>query len=223
MPKKIEVIDGVNRAMRTKAKEHPTEARLNGKTSHHPLQIVRMTGRKLRQDYRNRRSAFLRCWRCAKAKQFRWAGRKLELFVRWVQRDLEQKLNDEVCWQHKNVLILAERVMTQEKKARGKTYMSNAPKAECIASKKAHQHYEFGVKTNLVAMSLGMFTLGAMPLLGNPFDGHVPEEQLEPTEQLERCLCDALGLREYMARSGWRILPDDHSFEPEDPLEGGEN
>jgi IS5 family transposase len=122
-----------------------------------------------------------------KAKQFRRAARErknLKTCVGRAQRDLERKMNDEAWEQHKGTMILADLVLTQEKKTKGKVYSMHAPEVECIAKGKAHRPYEFGVKTSLATTAWGGFALGAMSIPGNPFDGHTLEEQLEQVERI---------------------------------------
>ena len=65
------------------------------------------------------------CGRYAKAKQFKQVTRKskkLKVCACRVQRDLGWKLIDEAWEQQKETMIQAESTLTQERKAKGKTY-----------------------------------------------------------------------------------------------------
>ncbi len=197
-PKQMQVVV-VDTTVQPKAVEHPTDARLFRKVLHHLLRVADETGTKLRQSHRDlAKSAFLMHGRYMKAKHFKRAAgerRKLKTYAGRVQRDLERKLSDEAWAKHKGTLILAELVLTQERKTKGKVYSMSAPEVECIAKGKAHRPYEFGVKTSLATTAWGGFAVGAMSLPGNPFDGHTLEEQLEQIERLtglmpKRCHVD---------------------------------
>ncbi len=61
----------------------------------------------------------------------------------------------------------------------------HAPEGECIAKRKAHKPYEFGVKTSLATPTPWCgFGPGAVSLPGGPYEGHTLEEQLEQIERL---------------------------------------
>jgi IS5 family transposase len=186
-PKQMQVIV-VDTTVQPKAIEHPTDARLYRKVLHALLRVAGKTGTKLRQSHRDlAKLAFLKHGRHMKAKQFKRAAtqrKKLKIYAGRVQRDLERKLTDEAFEEHKETLVLAELVLTQEKHTKGKVYSMHAPEVECIAKGKAHQPYEFGVKTSLATTAHGGFVLGAMSCPGNPYDGHTLEGQLEQVERL---------------------------------------
>lgn len=135
-PKQMQVVV-VDTTVQPKAVEYPTDARLFRKVLHHLLRVADETGTKLRQSHRDlAKSAFLMHGRYMKAKHFKRAAgerRKLKTYAGRVQRDLERKLSDEAWAKHKGTLILAELVLTQEKKTKGKVYSMSAPEVECIA------------------------------------------------------------------------------------------
>ena len=197
-PKQMQAVV-VDTTVQPKAIEHPTDARLYRKVLHALLRVARKTGTKLRQSHRDlAKIAFLKHGRHMKAKQFKRAAtqrKKLKIYAGRVLRDLERKLSDADYQAHKRTMLLSELVLTQEKHTKGKVYSLHAPEAECIAKGKAHQPYEFGVKTSLATTAHGGFVLGAMSCPGNPYDGHTLEEQLEQVERLtgtmpKRCHVD---------------------------------
>lgn len=197
-PKQMQVVV-VDTTVQPKAVEFPTDARLFRKVLHHLLRVAEATETKLRQSHRDlAKSAFLMHGRYMKAKHYKRAAKerkKLKVYAGRVQRDLERKMSDEAWEKHKGTLILAELVLTQEKKTKGKVYSMHAPEVECIAKGKAHKPYEFGVKTSLATTAWGGFAVGAKSLPGNPYDGHTLEEQLEQVAKLtgvmpKRCHVD---------------------------------
>jgi len=65
-----------------------------------------------------------------------------------------------------------------------KVYSVHEPEVACIAKGKAGKKYEFGNKVSLAATSKGGWLLGALSLLGNPYDGHTLDEQLTQVRRL---------------------------------------
>lgn len=63
-------------------------------------------------------------------------------------------------------------------------YSVHEPKFACIAKGKAGKKYEFGNKVSLAATSKGGWLLGALSLLGNPYDGHTLDAQLAQVRRL---------------------------------------
>lgn len=178
----------VDTTVQPKAVAHPTDARLYVKALHALVRIAAKEGIKLRQTYtKSAKEAQFLYGRYRKAKHFKKAAReqkKLKVFAGRVLRDLERKMSDEAFRFHKGTMILAELVLTQEKKTKGKVYSMHAPETECIAKGKAHKPYEFGVKTSLAVTLKSGFVVGAMSCPGNPFDGHTLPGQLEQVKRL---------------------------------------
>ena len=52
---------------------------------------------------------------------------------------------------------------------------------ECIGKGKARKPYEFGVKTSIAVTHKSGLMVGARTFPGNPYDGHVLNQQLEQT------------------------------------------
>jgi IS5 family transposase len=66
----------------------------------------------------------------------------------------------------------------------GKMYNVHEPEVACIAKGKAGKKYEFGNKVSLAATSKGEWLLGALSLLGNPYDGRTLDAQLAQVRRL---------------------------------------
>ena len=75
----------------------------------------------------------------------------------------------------------AERIRTQQRHHKNKLYALHAPEVECLARGKARHPYEFGVKAGIVVTHNRGLMIGARTFLGNPYDGHLLNAQLEQT------------------------------------------
>jgi len=75
-------------------------------------------------------------------------------------------------------------IRIQQRKDKHKLYALHAPEVECIAKGKARKPYEFGVKASIAVTHKSGLMVGARTFPGNPYDGHVLNEQLEQTSNL---------------------------------------
>jgi IS5 family transposase len=155
----------------------------------------------LRQSYtRLALKAFVQHGRYAKAKQFKRARRMqrhLKVYLGRVYRDLHRKLaaRPELVTNFQELLGRIERLLTQQRKDKGKLYSVHAPEVECLAKGKAHRPYEFGVKVSVATTQASHFVVGLQALAGTPYDGHTLVGQLEQVERLtgqrpRRCVVD---------------------------------
>ena len=178
----------VDTTVQPKAVQHPTDARLYRKVHAAMLRIAEEEGLDLRQSYRKLMDrAFQKHGGHAKAKQFKRARkvlRSLKTMAGRVMRDVERKLSEEAFQTHRGTMILAELILAQSRKTKGKVYSLHAPEVECIAKGKAHQPYEFGVKVSLAVTHREGFVVGIQTCVGNPYDGHTLDEQLDQVERL---------------------------------------
>ena len=120
--------------------------------------------------------------RYAHAHQFKRAGkalRKLRTYLGRVIRDIRRRIAGEEDLREAFVrpLYLAERVLSQDRRQRGrKVYSLHAPEVECIGKGKAHKPYEFGVKVSVATTvkhsTGGQFVAHVAALPGNPYYGH---------------------------------------------------
>jgi len=101
----------------------------------------------LRQSYRRlSKRALIKQSRYAHAQQMKRARRmtrRLKTYLGRVYRDISRKslnTDDEL----KELLELAERLLSQERNSKNKIYSVHAPEVECICKGKAHKRYEFG-------------------------------------------------------------------------------
>ena len=168
----------VDTTVQPMAVEHPMDARLFRKVPHHQLRVADETGTKLGQSHRDlAKSAFLMHGRYMKAKPFKRA------------RGERRKLSDEAWENDKGTLILAELVLAQEKKTKGKVYSMHAPEVERICQREGTQALQVRREDQPVDDSVGRVRIGCA------FDGYTLEEQLKQVERLtgtipKRCHAD---------------------------------
>ena len=100
--------------------------------------------------------------------------RKLRTYLGRVVRDIERKTADQPELQavFAQELVLARRLLGQQRTDRNKLYSVHAPEVECISKGKAHKRYEFGVKASIATTNKSNFVVGGLALPGNPYDGH---------------------------------------------------
>jgi len=198
----------------------PTDAKLANRAREKLVAIADRLGVKLRQSYRRvGKLMLIKHQRYAHARQFdraRRALRKLKTYLGRVIRDVIRKIEENPWLEAKfaRLLILAQRVLTQEPGQRGpKVYSLHAPEVECIGKGKPHKPYEFGVKVSLATTLRrckgGQFVIHVKALPGNPYDGHtlatiIPAIERLIGNQIERLHGDA-GYRGHNA-------PPDYKF-----------
>ena len=210
----------IDTTVQPKAVMFPTDARLIDRARTRLVRLALKLGVELRQSYRRvGKFALIKHQRYAHAKQFKRAQkalRKLKTYLGRVIRDIGRKTagNEELRQAFVRPLYLAERVLSQDRRQRGrKVYSLHAPEVECIGKGKAHKPYEFGVKVSVattVAHSAGgQFVTHAAALPGNPYDGHTLAKVIPAMEALlgnvlDRIVTDA-GYRGHNA-------PPEHRF-----------
>ena len=99
-------------------------------------------------------------------------GRKMSALALAVQETLGKTLSQ------------AQRLVSQTASRKNpgkqpKLYSWHAPEVECISKGKSRNPYEFGVKVGIATTLKGNLIVGARTFLGNPYDGHTLNEQLE--------------------------------------------
>jgi len=210
----------VDTTVQPKAVMFPTDAKLLNRAREHLVRLAHGKGVKLRQSYaRVGKRALISYQRYAHAHQFKRAKRslrKLRTYLGRVSRDIRRKTVGHAERREAFVrpLYLAERVLSQDRRQRGrKVYSLHAPEVECIGKGKAHRPYEFGVKASIATTikhsAGGQFVTHAAALPGNPYDGHtlakiIPAIEALIGNTLERIVADA-GYRGHNA-------PSEHKF-----------
>lgn len=80
----------------------------------------------------------------------------------------------------------AKRLLSQQKRDKGKLNSLYAPEVECLSNGKSHKRYEFGVKASIAVTNKGNFVVGRMALPGNPYGGHTLESALNQVRRIIR-------------------------------------
>jgi IS5 family transposase len=210
----------VDTTVQPKAVMFPTDAKLINRARERLVRQARQCGVRLRQSYvRVGKLALIKHQRYAHAHQFKRANRslrKLKTCLGRVVRDIRRKTTGHEHLREAFVrpLYLAERVLSQDRRQRGrKVYSLHAPEVECIGKGKAHRPYEFGVKVSVATpvkhSAGGQFVAHVAALPGNLYDGHtlatvIPQMQAFVGNVLDRIIADA-GYRGHNA-------PPDYKF-----------
>ncbi len=103
--------------------------------------------------------------------------------LREVKRQLDSATTASALTRDRLVTLMerAERIRTQQPKDKNKLYALHAPEVECIGKGKARKPYEFGVKASIAVTHKCGLIVGARTFPGNPYDGHVLNQQLKQT------------------------------------------
>jgi IS5 family transposase len=177
-PKSLDKIN-IDTTVQEKAITFPTDSKLYHRMREKLVKAAARHGVKLRQSYRRvSKQALVSSGRYFHARQTRRAYRqirKLKTYLRRVRNDIVRKIAGDAMLEQEfaALLALADRLLTQRKTDKNKLYSLHAPEVECISKGKAHKKYEFGDKASFATTSREGFTVGAMGLHGNPFDGHI--------------------------------------------------
>jgi transposase, IS5 family len=197
----------IDTTVQPKAVMFPTDAKLAHRARERIIRQTQKLGVTVRQSYaRLGKRALIKHQRYAHAKQFKRANRslrKLRTYLGRVIRDVRRKTagNDKLREAFVRPLHLAERVLAQDRRQRGrKIYSLHAPEVECIGKGKAHKPYEFGVKVSVATTVKhskgGQFVAHVAALPGNPYDGHTLAKVIPAIETLlgnvlDRIIADA--------------------------------
>lgn len=180
----------VDTTVQPKAVAFPTDSRLYNRSRERLVKLAADNGIPLRQSYRRLGAqSLLKAGRYLHARQGKRARReikKLKTFLGRVYRDILRKIDDrrELKPVFQSELLLAARLLSQEKKDKNKLYSLHAPEVECIAKGKVHKKYEFGVKVSIAATNRDNFVVGMFAEHGNPYDGHTLSRALEQVKRI---------------------------------------
>lgn len=177
----------VDTTVQTKAVRYPTDARLYDRMRERLVKCAGKEGIKLRQTYKRvGKRALQRQSGYGRAKQFKRARKqtkKLKTYLGRVVRDIERKAGT-LKGELEELIVMAKRLLAQERNDKNKLYSIHAPEVECISKGKVHKKYEFGCKAGIVTTAKTNWIVGAKAFHGNPYDGHTLAEALEQTEKI---------------------------------------
>jgi IS5 family transposase len=175
----------VDTTVQEKAIAFPTDARLYQKMRVKLVREAKKQGIRLRQSYHFvGKKSFIMQGRYASARQMKRAAkqtRKLKTYLGRVTRDIERKSSTK-DQNTQDLLVLAKRLLKQQRHDKNKLYSVHEPEVKCIAKGKIHKPYEFGQKASFVTTSTGNWMIGAQPLTDNPYDGYILSGALKQAE-----------------------------------------
>jgi len=181
----------VDSTVQEKAIAHPVDSRLLEITRAKVVQAAKFAGIMLKQTFvKEGKELRRKAGGYAHAKQFRRLRRTVKrqrTILGVVIREITRKLSTantespSTITRLNTLLERAERIRTQQPKDKNKLYALHAPEVECIGKGKARKPYEFGVKTSIAVTHKSGLMVGARTFPGNPYDGHVLNQQLEQT------------------------------------------
>ncbi|MBP6711792.1 MAG: IS5 family transposase [Propionivibrio sp.] len=181
----------VDTTVQEKAIAHPVDSRLLEIARAKVVQAAKQAGIEFKQTFAKEGKELRRkAGGYAHAKQFKRLQRVVKrqrTILGIVLREIKRKLTTTTTELPNTVVRLnallerAERIRTQRPKDKNKLYALHAPEVECIGKGKARKPYEFGVKASVAVTHKSGLMVGARTFPGNPYDGHLLNEQLEQT------------------------------------------
>jgi IS5 family transposase len=181
----------VDSTVQEKAIAHPVDSRLLEIARAKVVQAAKFAGIMLKQTFvKEGKELRRKAGGYAHTKQFkrlRRAVKRQRTILGVVIREIQRKLStanteaSSTITRLNTLLERAERIRTQQPKDKNKLYALHAPEVECIGKGKARKPYEFGVKTSIAVTHKSGLMVGARTFPGNPYDGHVLNQQLEQT------------------------------------------
>jgi IS5 family transposase len=181
----------VDSTVQEKAIAHPVDSRLLEIARAKIVLAAKRAGIVLKQTFvKEGKELRRKAGGYAHAKQFNRLRRTVKrqrtilgILLREIERKLTTATTDSplTLTRLKTLMERAERIRTQQPKDKNKLYALHAPEVECIGKGKARKPYEFGVKTSLAVTHKSGLMVGARTFPGNPYDGHVLNQQLEQT------------------------------------------
>lgn len=181
----------VDSTVQEKAIAHPVDSRLLEIARAKVVQAAKQAGIRLKQTFvKEGKELRRKAGGYAHARQFKRLHRTVKrqrTILGIVLREVERKLDTastapaNMIMTLKTLLDRAERIRSQQPKDKNKLYALHAPEVECIGKGKARKPYEFGVKASIAVTHKSGLMVGARTFPGNPYDGHVLNQQLEQT------------------------------------------
>lgn len=102
--------------------------------------------------------------------------------MRDIQRQLDDTADSALRQRIQAKTALADRLLRQKPKDKGKLYALHEPEVDCISKGKARLRYEFGTKVSIATTHKEGFVVGMRSMPGNPYDGLSLREALEQVE-----------------------------------------
>ncbi len=166
----------------------PTDAKLHKKIIEKVRKIATEEGISLRQSYKRTVKQLMIDQRFRnhpkRSKKAKAAGRKLKTIAGRMTRDLERKLTETQLNRYDKLLKIIKKILSQNKTDHDKIYSIHEPEVRCIAKGKEGKQYEFGNKSGIGITRKTGIVVSAIGFKGNPYDGHILDDQLDQTERM---------------------------------------
>uniref|UniRef100_UPI003217040F IS5 family transposase n=1 Tax=uncultured Draconibacterium sp. TaxID=1573823 RepID=UPI003217040F len=167
---------------------YPTDAKLHKRIIERVNKIAKQERIPLRQTYTRTLKQLMIDQRFhnhpKRKKKAKAAMRKIKTIAGRQVRDIERKFTPAQQQKYKELLIILNKILHQEKAGKNKVYSIHEPEVSCIAKGKEARKFEFGNKSGIVLTKTSKIVVGAIAFEGNPYDGHTLDEHLNQTEYL---------------------------------------
>ena len=117
-------------------------------------------------------------------KKAKAALRKIKTIAGRQVRDIERQFTPSQRQKYKELFIILNKILIQQKGDKNKIYSIHEPEVSCIAKGKEAKKFEFGNKSGIILTKTTKIVVGAIAFENNPYDGHTLEEHLNQTEYL---------------------------------------
>lgn len=167
---------------------YPTDAKQHKRIIEKVNKIAIQEGITLRQTYTRTLKQLMINQRFhyhpKRRKKARAALRKIKTIAGRQVRDIERQFSPSQQQKYKELFIVLNKILSQQKGDKNKIYSIHEPEVSCIAKGKEAKKFEFGNKTGIVLTKTTKIVVGAIAFENNPYDGHTLAEHLEQTEYL---------------------------------------
>ena len=167
---------------------YPTDAKLHKRIIEKVNKIAKQEGIVLRQTYTRTLKQLMIDQRFhnhpKRRKKAKAALRKIKTIAGRQVRDIERQFSDSQQEKHKELFIILNKILVQQKGDKQKIYSIHEPAVSCIAKGKEAKKFEFGNKSGIVLTKNSKIVVGAIAFENNPYDGHTLEEHFVQTEYL---------------------------------------
>ena len=167
---------------------YPTDAKQHKRIIEKVNKIAKQDGIILRQTYTRTLKQLMIDQRFhnhpKRRKKAKAALRKIKTIAGRQVRDIERQFTPSQRQKYKELFIILNKILIQQKGDKNKIYSIHEPEVSCIAKGKEAKKFEFGNKSGIVLTKTTKIVVGAIAFENNPYDGHTLEEHLKQTEYL---------------------------------------
>lgn len=167
---------------------YPTDAKLHKRIIEKVNKIAKQEGITLRQTYTRILKQLMIDQRFhnhpKRRKKAKAALRKIKTIAGRQVRDIQRQFTPSQLQSYKELFIIINKILAQQKGDKNKVYSIHEPEVSCIAKGKEAKKFEFGNKSGIVLTKTSKIVVGAIAFENNPYDGHTLEEHLNQTEYL---------------------------------------